>query len=123
MEDGIWLSILEYSNFRGISVSTIRRYIKSSRVKFKKEDGKYLIFVTRERFNQKTTTKVEMVDNKFYEEELNQLKNELRILKEENEDLKMLVHLYEFKNKDENGDMDGHPTGNVQNKNETRSQI
>ena len=120
MNEGVWLSILEYSNFRGISVSTIRRYIKSSRVNFKKEGAKYLIYVSRERYNQKTITKV---DDKVYEEELNLLKNELRILKEENEDLKMLVHLYEFKNKDENGDMDGRPMANVQNNNETRSQI
>jgi hypothetical protein len=123
VDEGVWLSILEYSNFRGISVSTIRRYIKSSRVKFKKEDGKYLIYVSRERYDQKTITKVDKVDNKIYEEEFNLLKNELRILKEENEDLKMLVHLYEFKNKDENGDMDGQPMANVQNNNETRPQI
>ena len=42
--DGRWLSILEFANYKGKSVSTIRRYIKAERVKFKEENGKYFIW-------------------------------------------------------------------------------
>ena len=38
-----WLSILDYARFKGISISTIRRYIKAERVRFKKENGKYML--------------------------------------------------------------------------------
>ena len=120
MEDGKWLSILDYSIFRGISVSTIRRYIKSSRVRFKKESGKYFIFVTTERYLKKAPLNV---SNEIDISELDDLRNQLRILKEENEDLKMLVHLYEFKNKEEVGDSEGLIPSNVQLNNESRPQI
>lgn len=121
MEDGVWLSILDYSIFRGISVSTIRRYIKSSRVRFKKENGKYLIFVSKERYLKKAQLNSK---SEVDESEVEDLRNQVRILKEENEDLKMLVHLYEFKNKKEEvGDSEGSIPPNIQLNNESRSQI
>ena len=43
-QDGIWLPILEYANVKNISISTVRRGIKSGRFKYKEENGKYLIF-------------------------------------------------------------------------------
>jgi hypothetical protein len=121
MEEGIWLSILEYSNFRGISVSTIRRYIKCSRVKFKKIDGKYLIFVSKERYDARPKADEVRLDDSKYKEVINDLKNQLRVLKEENEDLKMLVHLYEFKNNNE--EAANQFSSNKKNYNENRSQI
>ncbi|MDD0854749.1 helix-turn-helix domain-containing protein [Halobacteriovorax sp. GB3] len=39
-----WLSISEYSEYYGISTSTIRRYIKTERVRYQKINGKFFIF-------------------------------------------------------------------------------
>ncbi len=91
--DGVWLSILEYAQFKKISVSTIRRYIKSERVKTKQIKGKFFIKVLKERYydnsysNNRETLKIKL--------ELQELKLKLKILEEENNDLKMLVQLYE----------------------------
>lgn len=41
---GQWLPLIEYSVKSGVSLSTIRRKIKSQSIRFKLEKGKYLIF-------------------------------------------------------------------------------
>jgi len=41
---GQWLPLIEYSVRCGVSLSTIRRKIKSQTIQFKLEKGKYLIF-------------------------------------------------------------------------------
>lgn len=84
-EDGRWLSILEYCEYRNKSISTIRRYIKSGNLKYRFENNKYEIYVAN--YNSKR--------NK--EEIIEDLKREIRKLKEENSELKMLVNLYEQK--------------------------
>ncbi len=38
-----WIPIVDYSVLSGISMSTLRRYIKTNRIKWKIEGGKYLI--------------------------------------------------------------------------------
>ena len=96
-QKGIWLSILDYADYRGISISTIRRYIKASQVKYKKENGKYFIFVTDENYQRKRNSQEKsQLSTKL---ELEELKRRIRILEEENNDLKMLVQLYEGKPK------------------------
>ncbi len=40
---GSWLPIIEYSVRTGMSLSTIRRKIKSNKISYKLENGKYLI--------------------------------------------------------------------------------
>jgi len=88
---GVWLSISEYSQYKNVSISTIRRHIKNNILKHKEENGKYFIYVH----------SVEKIQLKEEEEllraklELELLKNNLRVLKEENSELKMLVNLYE----------------------------
>ena len=42
-KDGIWLPIIDYSKSTGISISTIRRRIKSGKITFRMTDGKYYI--------------------------------------------------------------------------------
>jgi len=39
-----WLPLNEYANRHKLSVSTLRRRIKSQKIKFRLEDGKYFIF-------------------------------------------------------------------------------
>ncbi|MEC7276805.1 MAG: hypothetical protein VXV96_10835 [Bdellovibrionota bacterium] len=102
--DGKWLSIPEYSQYRNISISTVRRYIKANRVKHRLDDGKYLIFVSDEnytlRVNQKEREELSL------KMQIHELKDRIRILEEENNDLKMLVDLYEGKKIRENIDSD-----------------
>lgn len=84
----VWLSIFDYSKVSGKSISTIRRYIKSGRVSVKKEDGKYLILSDKE------------AEDCAYSKEQQQiefLKQQLIIAREEISELKMLVDLYENK--------------------------
>jgi len=43
-QNGIWLSILEYASTKKVSISTLRRGIKSNQLLFKEENGKYFIW-------------------------------------------------------------------------------
>mgnify|MGYP001942289597 CR=1 FL=1 len=103
MEDnGIWLSILEYAQLRDLSISTVRRYIKAERVKFKKENGKFLISISTENYmrnkQNSASTEGETLKLKFRVQEL---ELQVKTIKLENDELKMLVNLYE-NNKVEN---------------------
>ncbi len=85
-QEGIWLSILDYANVKKVSISTIRRSIKSGHVKHKEENGKYFIW-TREINVQKEELAVKL--------EVEFLKKRNRELEEEINDLKMLLSVYE----------------------------
>jgi hypothetical protein len=90
-QDGIWLPILEYANVKNISISTVRRGIKSGRFKYKEENGKYLIW-----------TKADIAQKNLeiaFENEL--LKKENKQLLEEIADLKMLLSIYEKNEKEQ----------------------
>ena len=92
--EGVWLSINEYSRYKDISISTTRRHIKNNIIRYKEENGKYFILIN----------SIEKL--KFREEEelmkknieIEELKFKLRKLEEENNELKMLVTIYENKN-------------------------
>ncbi len=85
-QNGIWLSILEYANVKKISISTIRRSIKSGHVKYKEENGKYFIWTNKniEQTEQVLTSEVEKI------------KRENRKLHDEINDLKTLLSAYEY---------------------------
>lgn len=89
--DGKWLSVLEYAAYKNKSISTVRRYIKANRVKFKDENGKYLIW-TKNFNDSKTSEEKELLALKLENE---RLKKENRILTEENNEFKMLIQIYE----------------------------
>lgn len=92
---GHWLTIHEYSQFKSISVSSIRRYIKANRVKWKKQEGKYLIFVDAQKIEPaKKNLEQEMIALRL---QVDELKKKLKTLSEENNDLRMLVNIYESK--------------------------
>jgi hypothetical protein len=84
-QSGVWLSILEYATVKKSSISTIRRAIKAGRVKYREENGKYFIFTKSE-----TTS-----DHHNVLLEVENLKKINRNLVEENNDLKMLLTVYE----------------------------
>lgn len=85
-QDGLWLSILDYASLKKISISTIRRSIKAGHIKYKEENGKYLIW-TKEINVQKEELSLKM-ENEF-------LKKRNRELEEEINDLRMLMQVYE----------------------------
>lgn len=89
--DGIWLTITDYSNYKKVSISTIRRHIKSNLLKFKEEGGKYFIYV-RSAEKLKSNEQEDILRARL-ENEL--LKSQIRQLREENDGLRMLVDIYE----------------------------
>lgn len=94
--EGVWLSITDYSLYKKVSISTIRRHIKTNILKHKEEDGKYFIYVpSSERVKLKEDEELLRIK---LENEL--LKTQLRQMREENNELRMLVDLYEKKTSD-----------------------
>lgn len=89
--EGKWLSILEFAAYKKKSISTVRRYIKANRVKYKEENGKYFIWTKNYMPNQSAQEK-ELLSVKL---ENQRLKKELIELKEELAEKKMLLDLYE----------------------------
>lgn len=92
MEEYDWVDINEYGRIKKLSISTVRRYIKASRVKWKKVEGKYLIRIQKDPEAYMSNEERELLRFKLENEELHQ---RLRILTEECAELKMLVNLYE----------------------------
>jgi|GEM_PF-663134 predicted site-specific integrase-resolvase len=90
---GIWLSVLDYAQFKKISISTVRRYIKASRVTVRKVEGRYEIFVAQERMNsQADENEKEILQLRLENQEL---KNQVKKITEMNNDMKMLIQIYE----------------------------
>jgi uncharacterized protein YegL len=56
-----WLSIKDYSNRTKISVSTLRRKIKENNIKYKTEQGKYLIFFEEDEEDKKDLAQIKTV--------------------------------------------------------------
>jgi len=77
-----WLTLQDYSIKKGLSVSTLRRKIKNKEIKYRLENGRYLL---------KAETEVETA--KSYEE--NPYKKELERLHNDKEDLLNLINFLE----------------------------
>jgi len=86
VQEGIWLSIVEYASIKKTSISTIRRSIKSGVLKHKEENGKYFIWTKESNLEKASLEKVL---------EIEFLKKKNRELEEEINDLKMLLQVYE----------------------------
>lgn len=89
--EGVWLSITDYSQYKGVSISTIRRHIKSNILNVKEDEGKYFIYVANSE-RVKIKEDEEILRLKFENEFL---KKQLRESREEATGLRMLVDLYE----------------------------
>jgi hypothetical protein len=87
-----WLPIVQYAQYKNISITSVRRYIKAERVKYKKVNGKYLVLARKFSGN----------FNNFKEKNISDLEKEIKKLKEENQELKMLISVYETKFKNIN---------------------
>lgn len=93
--EGVWLSITDYSRYKNVSISTIRRHIKTNIVRYKEENGKYFIYTPS---SDKVRLKVEE-ENLKSKLEVEFLRTQIRQLQEENNELRMLVEIYERDNK------------------------
>lgn len=83
--DFMWISLMDYAARKGVSLSTLRRYIKAEKIKYKLEAGRYLIYCDDSLTPEAPAPSVA------------KLQNDLRSAREEVEELKMLVALYEEK--------------------------
>ncbi|MCY4643625.1 MAG: hypothetical protein OXB88_03315 [Bacteriovoracales bacterium] len=90
-----WIDINEYSRIFEISISTIRRRIKSSKLESQKKNGKYLIKVLTDQLIKKDTKKND--SNNAAKMENEKLKKRIKILKQEIQDFKILIDIYENK--------------------------
>ena len=89
--EGVWLSINDYSRYKNVSISTIRRHIKNNILQHKEENGKYYLYVP-------STQKLRIREEDEILKvrlELELLRSKIRHLREENNELKMLIDIYE----------------------------
>ena len=117
--DNNWLPLIEYSLKSGVSTSTVRRRIKSKRIKYKLHEGRYYIFCDSEEIaefetqnvSSKTLTETLELTKKALEnvlqasagavnnrdEIVEDQARKIKLLEEEVQDLKTLVAILEGK--------------------------
>jgi hypothetical protein len=89
---GNWIPLMDYAMKKGVSLSTLRRYIKANKIRYRVENGRYLLPVD---LNLRDTagepTSLEM------QEILQTMSVDLKHAREEIAELKTLVAFYESK--------------------------
>ena len=83
-----WLTLQEYSNKQGVSISTLRRKIKANEIEHKRRAGKYYI-----KFNEELGEKKELKN--YYTRMLEEKDDKIKKLLEEKEDLLSLLEFLE----------------------------
>ena len=78
-QSGTWLPLVDYAFENGISLSTLRRHIKSNKIHHRKENGRYLI----------------LAEGKQAADELSRLQQDLKKAREQIAELKTLIAFYE----------------------------
>ena len=86
-----WISLMDYAMKKGVSLSTLRRYIKSNKVKYKVESGRYLLW------DDTGGGSTDSPKNSTKNSEDDKLAMKLQKAQEEIAELKMLIALYEEK--------------------------
>lgn len=85
---GCWVPLMEYALKHGISLSTLRRYIKADKVDFKLENGRYFLWDdTPEQGSGSASTGLEI--------QLKESREKLNRAQEEIAELKTLIAFYE----------------------------
>ncbi len=84
-----WLTLQEYSNQQGVSISTLRRKIKGGEIKSRIQNGRYLLKVPYPLEDSLPKNELKA----YYQKLLCQKDKELKKLKEDREDL---IHLLDF---------------------------
>lgn len=91
---GDWVPLVEYSAKRGVSLSTLRRYIKANKIKYKLENGRYLLYDDGKDF---PSARRKRDESASLQKKLKKLESDLQKAHEEIAELKTLIALYEEK--------------------------
>ena len=94
---GQWLPILTYAFKSGLSVSTIRRYIKANKVEYIKENGRYYLWFEESPPTTSSQQEVTSSSSTEQEQKIAKLESDLQKAQEEIAELKTLLALYEEK--------------------------
>jgi hypothetical protein len=94
---GQWLSLMEYATRNDVSLSTLRRHIKASKVRYKTENGRYFIWddQTTPIFNGQLAFQTPTTSAPVRDQSYDELKLQLQKAREEIAELKTLVAFYE----------------------------
>lgn len=93
-DSGTWIPLMDYAMKNGVSLSTLRRYIKAGKIKFKSENGKYLI-LSSQPASRDWLEPTESGSTNQFEDRVSNLEVKLKKAQEEISELKMLVAIYE----------------------------
>lgn len=85
---GEWLSLMEFATKNGVSLSTLRRQIKSGKIEHRLEAGRYLIRDS------------DLPSNPSPTQEILELESKLKKAREEIVELKTLLAFYEEQSQD-----------------------
>lgn len=104
---GNWIPLVDYSFKTGTSLSTLRRHIKSNKILYRLEEGRYLIYdpeAAATRLTPQVSTDAAPVAQaqatkvaQLQERQIQILETELQRAQEEITELKMLLAIYEEK--------------------------
>jgi hypothetical protein len=89
---GRWIPLMDYAMKEGISLSTLRRYIKASKIPYRLENGRYLILDESHQHPSGAYAAPPKADTA-----VRQLESDLQRAQEEIAELKTLIALYEEK--------------------------
>ena len=96
-----WIPILDYAVLRGVSTSTLRRYIKAKKIKYRVENGRYLLLAESQAAAARSSwDSVSISDNTLdmsVYTRVRELEAQLSHAHEQITELKMLVAIYEEK--------------------------
>jgi predicted DNA-binding transcriptional regulator AlpA len=84
-----WIPLVEYAHKKGISLSTLRRHIKSGKIPYKVDQGRYLLFDDSDANAVKAIKPAPSLES---------LQSQLQQAREEVAELKTLIAFYEEKN-------------------------
>lgn len=90
-ESGSWIPLLEYAVRKNLSLSTLRRYIKSDKVRYRLEKGKYFLLDESPQIGRELNDPAQLdfqIKALQYEEELQKARQEIA-------ELKTLIAFYE----------------------------
>lgn len=89
-----WLPLVDYAVKKGVSLSTLRRQIKSNRVQHRLDKGKYFILDNEEKSDM-FASMLSKDDASALRDRVRDLEKALQKAREENSELKTLIALYE----------------------------
>lgn len=102
IDSGNWIPLVEFSVQKGISLSTLRRYIKSNKIAWKLIEGRYLVmddgsFIAPRNHNGHLTENTDQTLHEDMESRMKNLEATLMAANEEIAELKTLLAFYEEK--------------------------